>query len=272
MYHIVCPIANDKRGKREKFFRSRKICALATAHPTHAAAGMNPGELKRFRASLIMDAASGLISSRGTVQTAFKHSARIIDTHAIDIANTHAVDVTRGVFTVMADEFEELVGLEEEELEEEEFEEESAPEADIQEGGSGGDDTVPFVHLHVHSHYSLLDGAGKIDALVNRAKSLGMTALALTDHGNMYGILEFYQRCRDAGIKPILGFEAYIAPKSRTDRSTPPSRSFFHLTLLAMNKEGFNNLLYLTSQAFIDGFYYKPRIDKELLRDRKSVV
>ncbi|MBQ2682461.1 MAG: DNA polymerase III subunit alpha [Thermoguttaceae bacterium] len=170
----------------------------------------------------------------------------------------------------MADEFEELVGLEEEELEEEELEEESTPEADTQEGGSGGDDTVPFVHLHVHSHYSLLDGAGKIDALVNRAKSLGMTALALTDHGNMYGILEFYQRCRDAGIKPILGFEAYIAPKSRTDRSTPPRESFYHLTLLAMNKEGFYNLLYLTSQAFIDGFYYRPRIDKELLRTHSA--
>ncbi|MBQ1456611.1 MAG: DNA polymerase III subunit alpha, partial [Thermoguttaceae bacterium] len=169
----------------------------------------------------------------------------------------------------MADEFEELVGLEEE-LEEEELEEESAPEADTQEGDSGGDDTIPFVHLHVHSHYSLLDGAGKIDALVNRAKSLGMTALALTDHGNMYGILEFYQRCRDAGIKPILGFEAYIAPKSRTDRSTSQRESNYHLTLLAMNKEGFYNLLYLTSQAFIDGFYYKPRIDKELLRTHSA--
>lgn len=171
----------------------------------------------------------------------------------------------------MADEFEELDALEMDGLEEEEIEEEAAADADADseaqpEDISGDTDIVPFVHLHVHSHYSLLDGAGKIDALINRAKALGMTALALTDHGNMYGILEFYQKCRDTGIKPILGFEAYIAPKSRTDHTTTQRESNYHLTLLAMNKEGFYNLLFLTSQAFIDGFYYKPRIDKELLK------
>lgn len=121
---------------------------------------------------------------------------------------------------------------------------------------------IPFVHLHTHSHYSLLDGVGKLEALVARAKELEMPALALTDHGNMYGALEFYQKARDAGIKPILGYEAYVAPGKRIDRS---DKNSFHITLLAMNYQGYKNLLHLSSTAFLDGFYYKPRIDRDVL-------
>lgn len=121
---------------------------------------------------------------------------------------------------------------------------------------------VPFVHLHTHSHYSLLDGVGKLDALISRAKELEMPALALTDHGNMYGALEFYDQARAAGIKPIIGYEAYMAPGKRVDKS---EKKMYHLTLLAMNNVGYKNLLKLSSQAFLDGFYYKPRIDHDLL-------
>ena len=122
---------------------------------------------------------------------------------------------------------------------------------------------IPFVHLHTHSHYSLLDGIGKLDALIARAKELEMPALALTDHGNMYGALEFYQKALDAGIKPIIGYEAYVAPGSRFEKS---DKKMYHLTLLAMNEQGYKNLLKLSSIAFLEGFYYKPRIDRELLR------
>src|SRR3990172_2623101 len=108
--------------------------------------------------------------------------------------------------------------------------------------------TAPsFVHLHCHSHYSLLDGASPIEGLVRRAKELGMNGLALTDHGNLYGALEFYQACRDAGINPILGYEAYVAPGSRFEKSGETSRdAAYHLTLLAQNLAGFNNLVKLS--------------------------
>jgi DNA polymerase III subunit alpha len=126
--------------------------------------------------------------------------------------------------------------------------------------------TPPFVHLHCHSHYSLLDGASPIDALVERAKELGMNALAITDHGNLYGAIEFYQKCRDAGINPIVGYEAYVAPGSRRDKSAnEKGETAYHLTLLAQNRDGFNNLIQLASKAFLEGFYHKPRIDRELL-------
>ncbi|MEX0727944.1 MAG: DNA polymerase III subunit alpha [Planctomycetaceae bacterium] len=126
--------------------------------------------------------------------------------------------------------------------------------------------TQPFVHLHCHSHYSLLDGASKIPDLVARVKSCGMNAVAITDHGNLAGAMEFYNTCRENEIKPILGFEAYVAPMSRTDRSASRMReASYHLTLLAMNQKGFQNLIKLSSVAFLEGFYYKPRIDKELL-------
>lgn len=126
---------------------------------------------------------------------------------------------------------------------------------------------MKFIHLHTHSHYSLLDGLPKIDELVDRAKELGMEALALTDHGNLYGAIEFYKKAKATGIKPIIGVEAYIAPKSRLDKSNTNGEKYYHLTILAKNEEGWKNLLKLTTRAHLEGFYYKPRIDKELLRE-----
>jgi DNA polymerase III subunit alpha len=124
----------------------------------------------------------------------------------------------------------------------------------------------PFVHLHCHSHYSLLDGASPIEGLVERAKELGMSALAITDHGNLHGALEFYRAAKDVGINPIIGYEAYIAPASRFQKDAAGMKeASYHLTLLAQNKTGFKNLVKLASSAFLEGFYFKPRIDKELL-------
>ncbi len=121
-----------------------------------------------------------------------------------------------------------------------------------------------FVHLHVHSHYSLLDGLGKIDELVEMAKADNAPAVALTDHGVMYGVVEFYQKCKKAGIKPIIGVETYLAPGSRHDKSSQNERNY-HLVLLAKNQTGYHNLLKLVSIAHLEGFYYKPRIDWETL-------
>jgi DNA polymerase-3 subunit alpha len=126
--------------------------------------------------------------------------------------------------------------------------------------------TLPFAHLHCHSHYSLLDGASPIEGMVGRAKELGMTALAITDHGNLYGALEFYAACREAGLNPIIGYEAYVAPGSRFDRTAgAKGETSYHLTLLAASRGGFENLVKLSSKAFLEGFYHKPRIDRELL-------
>ncbi|MDY7010492.1 MAG: DNA polymerase III subunit alpha [Planctomycetota bacterium] len=123
-----------------------------------------------------------------------------------------------------------------------------------------------FVHLHVHSEYSLLDGANRIGKLANRAGEMGMDALALTDHGNLFGAIEFYTACRKAGIKPILGIEAYISPTTRADRSMGKmGEASWHIILLAMNEPGWRNLIKLTSRAYLEGFYYRPRIDRELL-------
>lgn len=123
-----------------------------------------------------------------------------------------------------------------------------------------------FVHLHVHSHYSLLDGATRLDELVETCKQLGMPAVALTDHGNMFGVIEFYQNATKAGIKPIIGLEAYIAPGNRKDRqSKGMSEAAYHILLLAKDVQGYRNLLKLSSIAYLEGFYYKPRIDKEVL-------
>ncbi|MDD3887790.1 MAG: DNA polymerase III subunit alpha [Patescibacteria group bacterium] len=124
---------------------------------------------------------------------------------------------------------------------------------------------MSFVHLHTHSHYSLLDGLPKIDELVLHAKELGMPAAALTDHGVMYGIVEFYQACKNAGIKPILGVETYVAPNRMQDKRAHIDTRPYHLILLAKNQEGYRNLLKLISKAHVEGFYYKPRIDFELL-------
>jgi len=122
-----------------------------------------------------------------------------------------------------------------------------------------------FVHLHLHSQYSLLDGANRLDDVIAAAAAAGMPALALTDHGNMFGAIDFYDRATRAGIRPILGIEAYVAQGSHTERD-PQRSSSNHLVLLARNESGYRNLLKLTTRSYLDGFYYKPRIDLDLLR------
>ena len=129
---------------------------------------------------------------------------------------------------------------------------------------------MQFVHLHCHSHYSLLDGLSKLDPLLERAKELGMPALALTDHGTMYGAVEFYTKAKDLGIKPIVGLEAYVAPRSLRDKEGRSDADYFHLTLLAKNNEGYANLIQLTTIAHLEGFYYKPRIDLEVLKKHSA--
>ncbi len=127
---------------------------------------------------------------------------------------------------------------------------------------------MAFTHLHTHSHYSLLDGLTKLEDMVRIAKESGMTAIGLTDHGNMHGAIELYKLCKKAGVKPIIGVEAYLAPGSRTDReSTGNGKRYYHLTLLAKNLTGYKNLMRLVSIANLEGYYYKPRMDKELLRE-----
>ena len=124
-----------------------------------------------------------------------------------------------------------------------------------------------FVHLHNHSQFSLLDGAQRIEEMVDQAVAFKMPAVAITDHGNLFGAIRFVEKCKEKGIKPILGCEIYVAPKSRSDR-TPPrdgEKPYHHLILLVQNREGYQNLLKLSTQAYLDGFYYKPRVDKELL-------
>ena len=127
--------------------------------------------------------------------------------------------------------------------------------------------SIPFVHLHVHSEFSLLDGAIRTEDMVAKALSYGMPALALTDHGNLYGAIEFYQKATAAGIKPIIGCEMYVAPGSMHDKKSNNNGrdAAFHLTLLATNNVGYHNLIKLSTAAHLEGFYYKPRVDKELL-------
>ncbi|MFA5053421.1 MAG: DNA polymerase III subunit alpha, partial [Parcubacteria group bacterium] len=124
---------------------------------------------------------------------------------------------------------------------------------------------MKFVHLHVHSHYSLLDGLSKIDDLVGYAKELGMEAIALTDHGNIYGAVEFFKKAKKAGIKPIIGCEFYVARESRLSKNPKVDNFRYHLTVLAKNEIGYKNLTKLISKSHLEGFYYKPRIDRELL-------
>jgi DNA polymerase-3 subunit alpha len=126
---------------------------------------------------------------------------------------------------------------------------------------------MAFVHLHVHTEYSLLDGACRIPQLAARAKELGQTALAVTDHGVMYGAVAFYKACIDAGIKPIIGCEVYVAPRNMSDKEHGIDSEYTHLILLCKNETGYKNLCYLVSMAFTEGFYIKPRIDWRLLRE-----
>ena len=140
-----------------------------------------------------------------------------------------------------------------------------------------------FTHLHVHTEYSILDGASRVGDLVKAAAADGQPALGITDHGNMYGVIDFYRACRNEGIKPVIGIEAYMAHESRRDR--PPRRGkvddsggstergeklYYHLTLLAENNTGYKNLIQLSSRAFLEGYYYKPRLDWELLAEHSE--
>ena len=124
-----------------------------------------------------------------------------------------------------------------------------------------------FVHLHLHTEYSLLDGAARINRLAEKAKADGQTAVAITDHGVMYGAVEFYDEMKKNGIKPIIGCEVYVAPKSRLDKNGKSDSSGNHLILLCKNETGYKNLCYMVSESFINGFYMKPRIDMELIRE-----
>ena len=127
---------------------------------------------------------------------------------------------------------------------------------------------MAFTHLHVHTEYSLLDGSSKIKELPARARELGMNSLAITDHGVMYGVIDFYRAAREVGIKPIIGCEVYVAPNSRFDRETVSGEDrYYHLILLAENNQGYQNLMKIVSKGFVDGFYYKPRVDYEVLRE-----
>ena len=127
---------------------------------------------------------------------------------------------------------------------------------------------MSFVHLHVHTEYSLLDGSNKIKEYVSRVKELGMDSAAITDHGVMYGVIDFYREARRQGINPILGCEIYVAPHSRFDREvTGGDDRYYHLVLLAENDKGYANLMKIVSKGFVEGYYYKPRVDKELLRE-----
>jgi len=123
---------------------------------------------------------------------------------------------------------------------------------------------VSFVHLHLHTEYSLLDGMCKIDPLVARLKEMGQTACAITDHGNMYGVLDFYQKMKAAGLKPIIGSEVYIAPGGRLEKEREAGFPN-HLILLAKDFHGYQNLSHIVSVGYLEGFYYKPRVDYETL-------
>lgn len=124
-----------------------------------------------------------------------------------------------------------------------------------------------FTHLHLHTQFSLLDGACRLGELVSRAKELGMTSLAVTDHGNMYGAVDFYRECKKQGIKPIIGCEVYVSPRSRYDKDKTLDSKYNHLVLLVKNETGYKNLIKMVSLSYTEGFYFKPRIDRDLLEN-----
>jgi len=123
-----------------------------------------------------------------------------------------------------------------------------------------------FTHLHVHTEYSLLDGLCRIPQLIARTKELGMTSLAITDHGSMHGVIDFYTAAKEASMKPIIGCETYVAENNRQSRNAS-DKNLYHLVLLARNHQGYQNLIQLITKAHLEGFYYKPRVDKELLTE-----
>ena len=127
-----------------------------------------------------------------------------------------------------------------------------------------------FVHLHLHTEYSLLDGAVRMKELMKKAVEFGMPAVAVTDHGNLFGAIEFYQEATRAGVKPIIGCEAYLAPRSHKEKANSLREAAYHFTLLAQNDVGYRNLVKLISTAHLDGFHYRPRIDKELLAQHSA--
>ena len=125
---------------------------------------------------------------------------------------------------------------------------------------------MDFTHLHVHTEYSLLDGSNKIKELIARVKELGMDSVAITDHGVMYGVIDFYKEAQKQGIHPVIGCEVYVAPGSRFDKSgNMSSNRYHHLVLLAENDTGYHNLMKIVSKGFVEGYYYKPRVDMEVL-------
>ncbi|HET6747179.1 MAG TPA: DNA polymerase III subunit alpha [Candidatus Saccharimonadales bacterium] len=143
-------------------------------------------------------------------------------------------------------------------------------ETKTQSATSAGLKASDYVHLHNHTHHSLLDGLTKVEELVARVKELGMEACAITDHGTMSGTVEFYKAAKEAGVKPIFGMEAYVAARSRFDRDPAKDKARYHLILLAMNETGYKNLMYLSSKANLEGMYYKPRIDHDLLESHNE--
>ena len=125
-----------------------------------------------------------------------------------------------------------------------------------------------FVHLHLHTQYSLLDGANQLNPLLKQVRDFQQPALAITDHGNLFGAIDFYEKATAQGVKPIIGCEAYLAPGSRRQREGLLAHNdYYHLILLATNLTGYHNLIKLSSKAYLEGFYYKPRMDKELLQE-----
>lgn len=126
---------------------------------------------------------------------------------------------------------------------------------------------MSFVHLHVHTEYSLLDGMSRISELPSLVKELGMDACAITDHGAMFGVVDFYKSCKKAGIRPVIGCEVYTAARTLYDRDADRDRYSGHLILLAEDRQGYSNLVKIVSKSYVDGFYFKPRVDKELLRE-----